>query len=75
MDIDTTIVAVDQVQKWKTIAIVMAIITVITICGVYIQSSDNVDEPIVLDNEEHGVQKIATVDVEPGKTSIVKKNT
>lgn len=75
MDIDTTIVAVDQVQKWKTIAIVMAIITVITICGVYVQSFDNVDEPIVLDNEEHGVQKIATVDVEPGKTSIVKKNT
>lgn len=74
MDMDTTIVAVDQVQKWKIIAIVMAIVTVITLGGVYVQSFDNDDEPIILNNEEHGVQKIATVDVEPGKTSTIKKN-
>ena len=75
MNMDSTIVALDQVQKWKTIAIIMVIVTAITLGGVYVQSSNNADGPIILDEEEHGVQKIATVDVEPGKTSTIKKNT
>jgi hypothetical protein len=75
MDMDSTIVAADQVRKWKTIAIIMVIVTAISLGGIYVQSSNNADETIILDQEEHGVQKIATVDVEPGKTSTINKNT
>jgi len=66
-----------QVRKWKAIAIALAVVAAVSIGLPYLHSSseNSTDEPIILNNGTHGVKKIATVDIEPGKISPVKKST
>lgn len=63
-----------QVRKWKAIAIAVAIVAALLVGLPYMQSQEKNTE-LIINNETHGVKKIASVDVEPGKVSPVKKNT
>jgi len=63
-----------QVRKWKAIAIAVAVVAALLVGLPYMQSQEKSNE-LIINNETHGVKKIASVDVEPGKVSPVKKNT
>lgn len=63
-----------QARKWKAIAIAIAIVAGLLLGLPYMQSQEKNNE-IIVNNEMHGVKKIASVDIEPGKVSPVKKNT
>lgn len=63
-----------QVRKWKAIAIAVAVVAALLLGLPYMQSKEKSNE-IIVNNETHGVKKIASVDIEPGKVSPVKKNT
>lgn len=63
-----------EVRKWKAIAIAIAVVAALFLGLPYTQSQEKSNE-IIVNNETHGVKKIASVDIEPGKVSPVKKNT
>jgi uncharacterized membrane protein (DUF441 family) len=63
-----------QVRKWKAIAIAIAIVAALLIGMPYMQSQEKSNE-IIVNGEIHGVKKIASVDIEPGKVSPAKKST
>jgi len=63
-----------QVRKWKAIAIAVAVVAALLVGLPYMQSQEKSNE-LIINNETHGVKKMASVDVEHGKVSPVKKNT
>lgn len=74
MDNDKTDNAEKRVRKWKAIAIALAVVAALLLALPYMQSQEK-DNELIINNETHGVKKIASVDIEPGKVSPVKKNT
>jgi anti-sigma-K factor RskA len=74
MDNDKTDNAEKRVRKWKAIAIALAVVAALLLALPYMQSQEK-DNELIINNEMHGVKKIASVDIEPGKVSPVKKNT
>lgn len=74
MDNDKTDNAEKRVRKWKAIAIAIAVVAALLLGLPYLQSQEKNTE-LIINNETHGVKKIASVDIEPGKVSPVKKNT
>lgn len=64
-----------QARKWKAIAIAIAVVSALLLGLPYMQTQGKSTNDIIVNNETHGVKKIASVDIEPGKVSPVKKNT
>ncbi len=63
-----------EARRWKAIALALALVAALAMTLPQLQSNEHAQEPVTLiSNKTHGVTKIATIDITPGKISPIKR--